>query len=295
MRLHLRAIFAFDHDVGRRETLRHVAAAGFAGPRTLPFERQAGGGGNPTDGLPAPKRSSWTERRVGCARLVHIDDEWQRSIIDADEGQRLFRRRHRSRGDRGDRLADIAHDAARRVVRLARRARIARTPGWRAAAADVDRPHPRMRMRRTQDAAAQACPAGATSTVKRVAPVTLARPFCRGAGLPITASSAFGGSGGGSSIGILRVRPCRDRRSRSRTEMSRRVVAASSPWSAFHAPAARERRGDDMRIGAAAADMAADRALDIFGASDGVRARAAPRSSSPCRACKSRIASRHAR
>ena len=42
-------------------------------------------------------------------------------------------------------------------------------------------------------------PGSVTSTVKRAAPVTFARPFERGTGLPITLSSAFGGSGGASS------------------------------------------------------------------------------------------------
>ena len=44
-------------------------------------------------------------------------------------------------------------------------------------------------------------PGRLTSTVKRVAPVTFSRPFCRGIGLPITVSSALGGNGGGSSDG----------------------------------------------------------------------------------------------
>ena len=52
MRLHLRAIFAFDDDVGLCEALRDVAAAADGGSAHIAVERQAGGAGNP-EGWPA--------------------------------------------------------------------------------------------------------------------------------------------------------------------------------------------------------------------------------------------------
>ena len=125
MRLDLRAVLALDHDVRGGETLRDVAAARLSRPAHVAVDRQAGL--RDEFARRTPRRGSRVVDfcRLRPARLVEIDDEGKRLVIDADETQRLFRRGHRGRGDGDDGLADIANDRMRRIAEgdCARRSR----------------------------------------------------------------------------------------------------------------------------------------------------------------------------
>ena len=175
----------------------------------------------------------------------------------------------RRRRDRRDRIADVEHAALARslgaagadstalpttfVIRCT-----ARTPGCRCGRGSVDRQD--LARADAASASSRACsiPGSFTSTVKRAAPVTLARPSARGTDLPITASCRVGRKRRRLAGRNLRARSspiatpsmpsgiafaggCR-RRSSSTLRRLRRV----------------ERRREHVRQGAAAAEMAAD-------------------------------------
>src|SRR5208337_2045622 len=111
---------------------------------------------------------------------------------------------------------------------------------------------------------ANSMPGRATSTVKRIAPVTLALPLRRGYGLPMTASSAFGGSGGGSPAGTCRASSARLTPTMPMGNVSVRNAPFSAMGSALSRFGGGERRRDDMGVATAPADVAADRPLDLL-------------------------------
>ena len=118
MRLHLGRILALECDFRDGERLRCVAATRERRSAGVAVERQVRGAGEPSA---LRRRFRIVDFRcAGLERLVDVDDEWQRFVLDADELQRLFGFRHRSCGDGDNRLADVAHHRARRIVRVHR-------------------------------------------------------------------------------------------------------------------------------------------------------------------------------
>ena len=95
-------------------------------------------------------------------------------------------------------------------------------------------------------------PGSTTSTVKRVAPVTLARPSCRATGLPMTERSAFVRSAGGSSTGISRRISATPTLAIPRGRLSVRTASSfdiAMPGALSPRPASRQRHEDRSRSG----------------------------------------------
>ena len=116
MRLDLRAVLALDHDVRGGKPLRDVAAARLSRPAHVAVDRQAGLRDEFARRTPGRGSRVVDLCRFRPARLVEIDDEGKRPVIDADETQRLFGGGHRGRRDGDDRLADIANGRMRRIA-----------------------------------------------------------------------------------------------------------------------------------------------------------------------------------
>ena len=124
VRLHLRAVRRVDHHVGLGEAALDVAdgrpaRAALVGPAHVARLRHAGGSAAAPG---APLRVGGPgedERRVWLARLLHVDDERQRLVLDAHEARRLVGRGLRDRRDRGDGLPHVAHDGVLRGRLLA--------------------------------------------------------------------------------------------------------------------------------------------------------------------------------
>ena len=152
MRLDLCAIFAFDDGGGARQPLSDVAAARSGRAAHVAFDRQPRLCDEFACGASRGQPSVIDPGGVWLARFVHVDDEGQRLVIDANEPERLLRRRHRGRRDRGDGLAHVADHSLRRVVEFdcahdRAHPRVALSRG------NVDGAHLGVRVRRAQNAA----------------------------------------------------------------------------------------------------------------------------------------------
>jgi hypothetical protein len=93
VRLDLRAVLGIDDDVRGREALRDVAAGRSSGSSHVTLDRQAGLREEFAGRAPRRSSSFVDFRRFRPQRLVEIEDEGTRPVIDADETQRLLRRR----------------------------------------------------------------------------------------------------------------------------------------------------------------------------------------------------------
>ena len=154
MRLDLGAVLALDHDVRGREALRDIAAARLSRPAHVAVDRQAGLRDEFARRTPGRGSRVVDFCRLRPARLVEIDDEGKRLIIDADETQRLLRRGHRGRCDGDDGLADIANHRMRRIAE-GDRADDRAHPRIALGCGRVDGAHLGMRMGRPEDAGKQ--------------------------------------------------------------------------------------------------------------------------------------------
>ena len=99
-----------------RSLARRRRGAPEPGPRTLPSRGRPACATSLSDRISGRGRGVIDLGRFRPPRLVHIDDERQRLVVDADEAKRFLGRGHRGRRDRDDRLADIANHGIRRIV-----------------------------------------------------------------------------------------------------------------------------------------------------------------------------------
>ena len=286
MGLHLRAIFALDHDLGlRRSPARRRRGCLVAGPRTLPLSGRSGrrrisataGPAVPTPRRERPRRirlrAPHPDRRRTAAARNRRGSGAAPPRPPPRTSPRPPRpaRRHSARHGRR-RLVRPRDDARPRARRDGARPPMRRSPALAHAACGE------RRMRAVQHAG-QLDIDGEARRAGDLGAAVLARHRLadhRELGVRRQRRRFVGRD--------LRVRSRRVRRRRCRPEMSRacRRRVIGSMVCASSRPGSRERRGDDVRIGAAAADMAADRCLDILRASAAACAPAAPRSSSPC-------------
>ncbi len=210
VRLHLGAVFAFDDDVGAREARRSTSPREPAvlGPRTLP----AAASGAPAaiaagEALPVHRALEHHAARPACARPLDVDDEGQRLVVDLIRRSAASAAAGVSAATPANVIADIEHAALRGRWQAPRTARptvssMTRAPRARrdaaAAGAGIDRTE---RACGCGERSSRACsmPGSFTSTVKRAAPVTFARPLMRGTDLPIQRARRSAASGGASS------------------------------------------------------------------------------------------------
>ena len=103
-----RAVIGFNNDVCLGKSLGDIAAFDDGWSAHIAVERQVSG--SRKTGRVAAWRgfTAVDRRRVRIAGTVHIGDERQRFVVDADERQRRFGSRNGERGDGGHRRADVA-------------------------------------------------------------------------------------------------------------------------------------------------------------------------------------------
>ena len=108
MRLHLRAVFAFDDDVGFGEALLHVAArSGRGGTAHVSVLLKLGRSGHAAGEAETDHRRTKDRRSVDLAGFFDVDNERQHLVFDLDQAQRCFRGLRRRGRDRRDRRPDI--------------------------------------------------------------------------------------------------------------------------------------------------------------------------------------------
>ena len=157
MRLHaamglgLRAIVSLHHHIRAGQRLLGIATRtlGFR-PAHIADQRETRGDRHlhPGHRRRLPRRIH--QRRVRLPGGIEIDHKRQRHRIDAHQQRRSLRRRLRSRRHRRDRRAHIAHNAIRRCDHQHRA-----HPRRPCCGIGIDRPHPRMRQIRANDARMQ--------------------------------------------------------------------------------------------------------------------------------------------
>ena len=254
MGLHARAILVLDDDLGVGKALLDIAARNDRGTAHIAIERNVGRRrparrmplavptthrarpGHPARGLhPNRRRMGAADNRPGSAARPPRPLPW------------ILPRRRQPVRRCNARSPSPAHPAERRPRPRERRGgappRIHRWSGPRHAASGERKMRP------------YSMPGRWRSTVNMARPVTLARASSRGTGLPITARSALGGSGGGSSAGISRVTSPRPTERMPLGKVSGRVGGDvildpfALPFATGQPRASPRRRGDRCRNG----------------------------------------------